>query len=118
MSIVGGSKIQKVRYGTRIAIGGRVSPAAGGRAVRLEHAAAGGGFRQVAVTHTAADGTYRFRVKPGRSGSFRAVADGAESSAPRRVTVVAAVRGSARRHVLGPASHPHPRQAAAVAARP
>lgn len=98
---IAGAKTQKIRYGASIAIGGRVNPAAGGRAVRLEHAVQGGGFRQVAVTRTAADGTYRFRVKPGRSGSFRAVAEGVATSAPRRVTVVASVSGKSRRHLLG-----------------
>ncbi len=99
--MAGAAKVQKVRFGTRIAIGGRVNPAVGGRTVRLEHALPGGGFRPVAVARTAADGTYRFKVKPARSGAFRAVADGATASAPRRVTVVAAVTGRARRHVLG-----------------
>ena len=93
---------QKVRYGKRIAVSGVLSPRSAGKPLRLERAVAGRGFRPVATSRTAADGSYRFVLKPSRSGSYRAVSsDGSAASAPRRVIVVARLAGRARRHVLG-----------------
>ncbi|MGI8750348.1 MAG: septal ring lytic transglycosylase RlpA family protein [Thermoleophilaceae bacterium] len=91
---------QEVRYGRQLGIAGRVT-AGGARTIRLEHAAAGGGFRPVARSRTGADGSYRFVVKPRRSGSYRAVSESGAVTPPRRVTVVAAIRARATKHVLG-----------------
>ncbi len=99
--MAGAGKTEKVRYGKRLGIAGRVSPGAPGRSVRLEHAVRGAGFRPVAVARTRSDGSYRFAVTARTSGAYRAVSGGAATSAPRRVTVVAAVEGGSRRHVLG-----------------
>ncbi len=101
VSMAGTAKAQTVRYGKTVSIAGRVAPGGSGRAVRLEHAAGKGGYRQVAASRTAADGSYNFTLRPQSSGSYRAVADGAATSAARRITVVASVAGRSARHVLG-----------------
>jgi rare lipoprotein A len=101
MSMKGGPKTQKVRYGERVAISGRVNPADAGRTVRLEQAGGKGGFRSVSTAATGTGGTYRFAFKARRSASYRAVSDGTTPTATRRITVVAAIAGASRRHVLG-----------------
>lgn len=101
VSMAGAGKTEKVRYGKRLGIAGRVSPGVPGRTVRLEHAVRGGGFRPVAVARTSSGGSYRFAVTARTSGAYRAVSGGAATSAPKRVTVVADVEGGSRRHVLG-----------------
>lgn len=100
VSMAEAGKTQTVRYGKRIAISGRVAQGGAGSEVKLEHAARGSGYRQVAVARTSSSGSYRFTVTARRSGAYRAVA-AAASSAPRRVTVVAAVSGRSSTHVLG-----------------
>ena len=102
ISLAGSGQTQKVRYGKRVRIHGFVAPRAAGRPVRLEHAVDGRGFRRVAASKTAADGSYRFAVKARRSGSYRAVAASAgAASPPQRVIVVALLSGRSTRHVLG-----------------
>jgi len=100
MADAGGA--QKVRYGGRVAIGGFVSPRAGGAPVSLEYAPRGRAFKTVAAAVTGADGSYRFNVKARRSGSYRALAKGTSAvTAARSVTVVARLAGRSRRHLLG-----------------
>ena len=91
---------QKIRYGRRVGISGRVI-SGGARTIRLEHAATGAGFRPVATSRTAADGSYRFLVRARRSGSYRAVSETGAITAPRHVTVLATIRAKAAKHVLG-----------------
>ena len=102
ISIAGADRSQKVRYGRRVAIKGFVAPHAPGRAVKLEHAPGGARFRAVATATTAPDGSYSFRVKATRSGSYRAVSrPGGAASAERRVVVIARLAGRSTRHLLG-----------------
>jgi rare lipoprotein A len=98
--MAGAGSTTKVHYGREVVITGRVSPGTAGRVVRLDHAAAGSGYGPVASARTAGDGSYRFAVRPRRSGSYRAVSEG-QAASPRRVTVIAAVADRARKHVLG-----------------
>ncbi len=91
---------QHVRYGSPFKLAGRVAPGQAGHTVRLEHAERGATFRPVASARTGANGVYRFAVTARRTGSYRAVSDTGAASAPRRVTVFAAINGSSTRHVL------------------
>ena len=102
ISLAGTGQTQKVRYGRRLSISGFVAPRTAGRAVKLEHAPGGGGFRAVAAATTASDGSFRFVMRATRSGSYRAVTQaGAAASANRRVIVVARLAGRSTRHLLG-----------------
>jgi hypothetical protein len=96
----GAGTTAKVRYGRAFTISGRVSPGVANRTVQLERADAGEDYAAVASARTAADGSYRFTVRPRSSGSYRAVSEGSAAS-PQRVTVIAALSARARRHVLG-----------------
>lgn len=87
-----------VRYGKRVAIAGAVAPASDGASVELQHATHGREFRTVASTSTGGDGSYRFRPKVRRTGSYRAVAAGGDTSETRDVTVVARLAAKATRH--------------------
>ena len=69
----------KVRYGSR-STSAAACPAAGRRRASRVRAARRR-LAQVARPATAADGSYRFTLRPSRSGAFRAVADGAIASA-------------------------------------
>lgn len=93
------SKRRNVRYGHRLRLGGRVAPAGGDRAVRLEYAPRGRGWRPVARSTARPDGTYRFSVRARRSGAYRAVAGDGAVSPPRWVRVVARIAGRADHHV-------------------
>jgi rare lipoprotein A len=84
----------KVRYGDPLKLSGRVAAAG---VVRLEYLPAGGEWRSVGET-LAQNGTYSFRLRPIRSGAFRAVTTEGISST-RSVTVVARLGGRASRHV-------------------
>jgi rare lipoprotein A (peptidoglycan hydrolase) len=97
VTIASAGKSQKVAYGRQLQLSGRVA-AGGGRSVRLEQAPGGQGWRPVAQTTSAGDGSYRFAVRAERSGAYRAVTDGG-SSPPEKVTVVARLAGKATRHV-------------------
>jgi len=99
VTMAGGA--QEIGFGRAINIRGTVSPRAAGKAVRLEYATRGGEYRPVARTRTATDGTFSFRPKARRSGSFRAIGDGAATSPARRITVLSALSGRATRHLLG-----------------
>jgi hypothetical protein len=88
-----GSKTQ-VRFGHALRLSGRV---AAGATVRIEFAPRGGAWRSVGET-LAQSGSYSFRLRPERSGAFRAVSPEGVSST-RRVTVVARLAGHASRHV-------------------
>ncbi|HEU0023719.1 MAG TPA: septal ring lytic transglycosylase RlpA family protein [Thermoleophilaceae bacterium] len=95
LSLAGAGTTAKVRYGERLELSGRVGAVG---PVRLEYAARGGAWRSLRETLAAANGSYRFRLRPRSSGAFRAVsAEGASSA--RTVTVVARLGGRARRHV-------------------
>jgi hypothetical protein len=94
-SLAGAATHAKLRYGEPLQLSGRV---AAGRSVRLEYAPRGGGWRHLRETVAGAAGSYRFRLRPARSGSFRAVSEEGVSSA-RAVTVAARLGGRARRHV-------------------
>jgi hypothetical protein len=85
----------KVRYGQTLPVSGR----AAGRSVKLEYAPAGQGWRPVGQSATGAQGSYRFTVRPRRSGAYRAVGESGGASAPKSVTVVATLVGRASRHV-------------------
>jgi rare lipoprotein A len=95
LTISGGGKVHRVRYGQHIALNGR---AAGGGDIRLEHAPAGRDWRPVASSRARADGSYTFSVRARQSGAYRAVA-GAKASAPHGVRVIARLSGRASRHV-------------------
>jgi rare lipoprotein A len=83
-----------VRFGHALRLSGRV---AAGSTVRIEFAPRGGAWRGVGET-LARSGSYSFRLRPERSGAFRAVStDGVSST--REVTVVARLAGHASRHV-------------------
>jgi hypothetical protein len=88
----------RVAYGSTVRISGSVAGRAPGRAVRLEWAPRGGGFRTAARTRSGAGGLYRFAVRARRSGAYRAVSELGEATGGRRVTVVARLTGSARHH--------------------
>ena len=85
----------KVRYWQSLPVSGR----AAGRSVKLEYAPAGKDWRPVAQSATGAQGSYRFTVRPRRSGAYRAVGESGGASAPKRVTVVATLVGRATHHV-------------------
>jgi rare lipoprotein A len=85
----------KVRYGQALPVTGR----AAGRSVRLEYAPAGQDWRPVAQSPAAPDGSYRFTVRPRRSGAYRAVGESGGASAPKLVAVVARLKGQATHHV-------------------
>ncbi len=88
----------RVHYGERLNLNGRVASGAAGGSVRLDYAPRGGAWRRLTETRAGAGGTYRFSLKPERSGSFRAVsAEGI--SAARVVTVLARLDGRAHHHV-------------------
>jgi hypothetical protein len=85
----------KVRYGQKLPLSGRAT----GSSVKLEYAPAGQDWRPVAQAATGPQGSYRFTVRPTRSGSYRAVGAGGGTSAPKRVSVAAKLGGRASRHV-------------------
>ncbi len=85
----------KVRYGQKLPLAGR----AAGSSVKLEYAPAGQDWRPIAQAATGPQGSYRFTVRPTRSGSYRAVGQGGGTSAPKRVDVAAKLGGRASRHV-------------------
>lgn len=95
------SASQKVGYGKELKISGSVAPGDSGRTVRLQRATGGSAFREVATVRTTGKGVYSFAVKPRSSASYRAVSDTGAVTAPRRVTVVAAIKARSTRHVLG-----------------
>ena len=70
ISMAGAGGSQKVRYGRPVAIRGFVNPRAAGKPVSLEYARRGRAFKPVAAAVTAKDGSYAFRVKARRSGSY------------------------------------------------
>ncbi len=95
-------KTDKVRYGKTLKITGAVAGGIAGVPVRLERSLGGASFASVRQTKTRTGGAYTFKFKARRSASYRAVAqNGAATSGSRKVTVLAKVVGSARRHVLG-----------------
>lgn len=98
VSIAKAGQSDTVRYGKRVAIQGTVAPASSGASVELQHAARGREFRPVASTSTAGDGSYSFRPKVRRTGSYRAVASGGGTSETRTVAVVARLAAKATRH--------------------
>lgn len=85
-------------YRERIAIRGRLASGTDGRTVQLQYAPAGGAYRTVNQTVTARGGRYAASLRPSRSGSVRAVADGA-SSTPARLAVKGRISGRSRREV-------------------
>jgi hypothetical protein len=89
------AKKANVRYGQRLPLSGRAT----GRSVRLEYAPAGGDWRPVANAATGPQGSYRFTVRPRRSGAYRAVGESGGVSAPKRVAVAAKLKSRATRHV-------------------
>ena len=93
---------QRVAFGRQVSLSGSVNSGAG-RSVRLEHAPGRQGWRPVAETTSAGDGTFRFAVAATHSGPYRAVSDGG-TSAERNVTVVARLAGRATKHVRRGAS--------------
>ncbi len=97
VTIASAGKSQKVAYGRQVKLAGRFANG-GSRNVRLEQAPGDQGWRPVAQTTSAGDGSYAFAVRAERSGSYRAVSEGG-TSAPEKVTVVARLAGKATRHV-------------------
>jgi hypothetical protein len=95
LSLAGAGTKAKVRYGHALALSGRAGAA---RPVRLEYAPPGGSWRSLRQTVASAAGSYRFTLRPTRSGAFRAVSQEGVSSI-RAVTVVARLAGRASRHV-------------------
>jgi hypothetical protein len=84
----------KLRYGAALELSGRVATDG---LVRLEYLPSDGAWRSIGET-VASGGRYSFRLRPVRSGAFRAVtAEGISST--RSVTVVARLAGRASRHV-------------------
>src|SRR5215210_3666243 len=85
VTMSGAGTVREVRFGQRIRLSGR---ATGPAEIRLEHAPAGRGWRPVASSRAAADGSYTFSVGARESGAYRAVA-GTKASVAHRVRVVA-----------------------------
>jgi hypothetical protein len=98
VTMTGAGTTERVNYGERVRIAGQTVP---GSVVQLQHAPAGQGWRAVSQTTSAGDGAYGFTMRARRSGQWRAVTDSGGASSPRRVTVVAQLKGHTRRHVLG-----------------
>jgi peptidoglycan lytic transglycosylase len=98
VTMAGSGGSDRVAYGERVSLAGR---ATAGAVVQLEQAPNGEGWRPISQTTAAGDGSYRFAVRARRSGEWRAVSDAGATSAPRRVTVAAKLKGRARRRVLG-----------------
>jgi hypothetical protein len=94
VSLAGAGTQEKLRYGEALRLSGRVPS---GGVVRLEYAPRGGAWRNVGQTAARA-GSYSFKLRPARSGAFRAVSPEGISSI-RSVTVVARLAGHASRHV-------------------
>jgi Lytic transglycolase len=88
----------RVAYGERVRIEGQATP---GSVVKLEQAPRGESWRSVSQTTASGDGSYAFAVEARRSGEWRAVNDAGVASTPREVTVVANLKGRARRRVFG-----------------
>lgn len=98
VSIAKPGESDTVRYGKRVPIEGTIAPASSGASVELQHASRGRGFRTIASTSTAGDGSYGFRPKARRSGTYRTVAAGGDTSETRNVAVVARLAAKATRH--------------------
>ena len=113
VSMAGTAKAQTVRYGKTVSIAGRVAPGGSGRAVRLEYAAGKGGYRQVAASRTAADGSYSFTPAPAVLGLLprrgRRRRHQRRTADDRRGQLA----GRAARHVAGHSPRERARQAAA-----
>jgi rare lipoprotein A len=96
VTIASAGKSKRVRYGHWLTFSGKAAGAP--RAVRLEQAPGGQGWRPLAQTTSGGDGSFGFAVKASRSGAYRAVTDGSRS-APQKVTVLPRLSGKATRHV-------------------
>jgi len=96
---------QRVVYGQKVTVRGRVTGARRGELVRLEYSARGRGFRAVKRTRTEKGGRYVLRYKPVRTGRLRVRAGEASASAAtsasraRRVKVAARIATAEREHV-------------------
>jgi rare lipoprotein A len=90
---------QKLRFGGRLRLDGRVAGAGEGVAVQLEDAPGGRPWRAVRTTSTRADGGYWFELRALRSGAYRASAADGAVSAPRQITVAGALSGRATHHL-------------------
>lgn len=98
VSIAKAGQSDTVRYGKPVPIQGTVAPASSGASVELQHATRGREFRTIAATSTSGDGSYRFRPRARRTGSYRTVAVDGQPSETRNVTVVARLAAKATRH--------------------
>jgi len=99
VQMAGAGSNERVGYGEKVDVAGQVPQGSAGQNVRLEHAPAGESWRTVETTSTSSGGSYRFDVKAEKSGSYRAVAQGAGTSSEKRVTVVARLSGRSSRYV-------------------
>ena len=97
--MAGAGSTERVGYGENVDVTGQVPQGSAGQNVRLEHAPAGESWRTVETTSTSSGGSYRFDVKAEKSGSYRAVAQGAGTSSEKRVTVIARLSGRSSRYV-------------------
>jgi rare lipoprotein A len=98
VTMAGAGTKKVIRYGEQVRLSGRAPVPGAGRAVELDYAPRGHGWRAVARTTTGADGSYGFLARPRRSGAYRALTDGGPS-ATRRIAVVARLGGRISRHV-------------------
>ena len=99
VQMAGAGSTERVGYGENVDVTGQVPQGSAGQNVRLEHAPAGESWRTVKTTSTRSGGSYRFDVKAEKSGSYRAVAQGAGTSSEKRVTVIARLSGRSSRYV-------------------
>jgi peptidoglycan lytic transglycosylase len=98
-TMAGAGTSQKVNYGQKVRLSGRVAPASAGRGVRLEYAPSGKAWRPLKQTKSGGGGGYSFSVRARQSAAYRALAEGGGAPAGRRVAVVARLAGKATHHV-------------------
>jgi hypothetical protein len=90
---------QRLVYGEKVKVRGRVAAAERGQQVALEYAARGRAFKTVKRARTGRDGRYALSAKPVRSGKLRVVTGEAAASRVRRVTVAARLAAPSAKHV-------------------
>lgn len=98
---ISASADQRVVFGEKVKVRGRVADERAGREVRLQYAPRDGDFRTVKTGETGKNGRYRLGHRPMRTGRVRVLTGGASASASRTrsVKVVARIATARRKHV-------------------